>query len=221
MLQLPSLLGNRFVFRPVSNVWKTSMAPMLMDAVEFKGRVSAVRVSSRLAGGIGLAMLLSACATTSQPPAPVAMGAARPANAEFRTADFAWSTAAGKARIDGQLRYKDGGQAYSCAGSGVILTPETPWTRRRMEILYKSPSSATLPASDVRGRTPPGRSSDYSAFVKHAGCDASGRFSFSGLPDGAWFVITVAKPVTPGAGQEMAIMRRVTTGGARATAVKL
>ncbi|MGH6996638.1 MAG: hypothetical protein ACREEO_00525 [Phenylobacterium sp.] len=195
------------------------MAPMLMGAVKFKLRASAVRPSSRVVFGIGVAMFLSACATTSPPPAGVA-GAARPASAEFKTSDFAWSTAAGAGRIDGQLRYKAGGQAYSCADAGVVLTPETPWTRRRMEILYKSPSSAALLASEVRGRTPPGRSSDYSAFVKHATCDASGRFTFTGLPEGNWFVITVAKPVAPGAGQEMAIMRRVTTG-ARATSVKL
>lgn len=197
------------------------MALMLMGAVECKSRASAVRSNSCVAVGIGAAMLLSACATTSPPPAPGVTSAARPANAEFRTSDFAWSTAAGAGRIEGQLRYKAGGQTYSCADAGVVLTPETPWTRRRMEILYKSPSSAALPAADVRGRTPPGRSSDYSAFVKRATCDASGRFSFTGLPDGNWFVITVAKPVAPGAGQEMAIMRRVTTGGARATAVKL
>lgn len=193
------------------------MAPMLMGAVKFKIRASAVRSNSRVALGFGAAMFLSACATTSQPPAP---SVARPASAEFKTSDFAWSTAAGAGRIEGQLRYKAGGQAYSCADAGVVLTPETPWTRRRMEILYKSPSSATLLASEVRGRTPPGRSSDYSAFVKHAACDASGRFTFSGLPEGNWFVITVAKPVAPGTGQEMAIMRRVTTG-ARATSVKL
>lgn len=166
-------------------------------------------------------MLLASCATTSPPPAAVATNTARPANAEFRTSDFAWSTAAGKGRIEGQLRYKADGQPYSCADAGVVLTPETPWTRRRMEILYKSPSSATLLASDVRGRTPPGRSSDYSAFVKRATCDASGRFIFSGLPQGAWFVITVVKPAAGGAGQEMAIMRRVTTDGAKATSVKL
>ncbi len=88
------------------------MAPMLMGAVKFKIRASAVRSNSRVALGFGAAMFLSACATTSQPPTP---SVARPASAEFKTSDFAWSTAAGAGRIDGQLRYKAGGQAYSCA----------------------------------------------------------------------------------------------------------
>jgi hypothetical protein len=37
------------------------------------------------------------------------------------------------------------------------------------------------------------------------------RFSFTGLPDGAWYVITVAAPV--GGGERIAVMRRVVTHG--------
>ena len=36
---------------------------------------------------------------------------------------------------------------------------------------------------------------NYSAFVKRTVCDQNSRFSFSGLANGAWYVITVAKPV--------------------------
>jgi hypothetical protein len=169
------------------------------------------------------ALALAACATTDGPPSatPVRPSANAPATMEFKTSDFAWSAAPGKGRIDGQLSYKSNGKAYSCATTGVVLTPEIPWTRRRMEILYTSAETATLPVSDVRGRTPPGRSADYSAFVKRAACDAAGRFSFTGLPDGGWFVITVAKPVDPGAGQDMAIMRHVKVRDGRAVSVKL
>ena len=174
-----------------------------------------IRAAARLGGAFGLAMLAAACATT-QSSAPVA----GPATAEFRTSDFNWSTTAGQGRIDGQLKFKAGNTTYSCVDAGVILTPETPWTRRRMEILYKSPEYAALPAAVVRARTPPGRSSDYSAFVKRTACDASGRFTFDGLPDGAWFVITVARPAA-GPGQEVAIMRRAKVQGGRVVAVRL
>jgi len=72
------------------------------------------------------------------------------------------------------------------------------------------------------GRTPPERSQDYSAFVRRVTCDAQNHFAFSGLPDGAWFVITVAKPVTPGAaGRDVAIMRRVVLKGGQVAKVKL
>src|SRR5258705_9209195 len=138
-------------------------------------------------------LMLSACATT-QGPAP--KGVAAPSQAAgaaaFRTSDFAWSTTAGRGQIDGQLTYKPKGVPYGCAAAGVILTPETPWVRSRMIVLYGSPEGAALPVEDVRRRTPPERSQDYSNFVKRATCDATGRFSFTGLPDATWFAITVA-----------------------------
>jgi hypothetical protein len=90
-----------------------------------------------------------------------------------------------------------------------------------MQILYNSEREATLPADEVRGRTPPERSQDYSSFVRRTTCDATGRFAFAGLPDGGWFVITVAHPRTPGAGRDMAIMRRVSIKNGEAVKVRL
>jgi hypothetical protein len=162
------------------------------------------------------AILLSGCATTQGPSKP----AASAASAAFRADDFGWSKAAGRGRISGRLTYAVQGQAYSCADVPVLLTPETPWVRRRMSILYNSDSSAALPAEEVRRRTPPERSQDYAGFVRRTVCDASNQFTFSNLPDGAWFVITVARP-SSGAGREMAIMRRVTVRGGEAVNLKL
>ncbi|MDP3299269.1 MAG: hypothetical protein Q8M38_04105, partial [Phenylobacterium sp.] len=102
----------------------------------------------------------------------------------------------------------------------VVLTPETPWTRRRMSILYSSPEAAALPADEVRARTPSAPNDDYSSFVRRSTCDAADRFSFSNLPDGAWFVITVARP-SAGAGESVAIMRRVVTRGGRISPIDL
>jgi hypothetical protein len=167
---------------------------------------------------IASALILAGCATT-QGPQPIAARSAP--TSEFRVSDFAWSAAPGRGVLDGRLGFRAGAVAYNCLDAGVVLTPETPWTRSRMEILYKSASSAALPAAEVRGRTPPGRSSDYSAFVKHASCDASGHFAFTGLADGAWFVITVAKPTAPGTGADMAIMRRIVVRGGGKVDVKL
>jgi len=56
--------------------------------------------------------------------------------------------------------------------------------------------------------------------VRRATCDGGDSFSFSGLPDGAWFVITVAKPVGPGS-ESMAIMRRVETKGGKPLSMAL
>lgn len=175
----------------------------------------------RRMGSLAILALLSACATDGPAAKPSVTGPASAPTAEFRTSDFAWSTAPGKARIQGQLDYKAGGVAYGCAEAGVLLTPQTPWTYSRMKVLYLSADRAILPAKDVRGRTPPGRSGDYSAFVRRAACDSAGRFAFGNLPDGNWFVITVAKPVAPGTGQEVAIMRRVATKSGKQTDVRL
>jgi hypothetical protein len=178
-------------------------------------------MSARLVCAVGGFLLLGACASPGGP-TPGAPASTAAASAAFRAADFTWSQAAGKGGIDGQLAYSQAGQAFTCANSAVVLTPETPWVKRRMMILYNSEQSAALPAAEVRGRTPPERSQDYSAFVRRTTCDAQNHFAFAGLPDGAWFVITVAKPVAAGApGRDVAIMRRVTLRNGQMAKVKL
>jgi len=149
-------------------------------------------------------------------PAPTASaGAPAGRDESFRKADFAWSTAPGKGEIEGQVTFKQGNVAYGCVDAGVVLTPETPWVRRRMTILYISPEKAALPAAEVRARTPPERNQEYTSFTKRASCDAAGHFTIAGLPDGVWYVLTVAKPVAPGTGPDMSLMRRVTVKGAK------
>jgi len=176
---------------------------------------------ARLISSLGALVLLSACA--SETGGGVAPRAAEPARqmSEFRASDFAWSRAPGRGAIQGQVTYRVAGAAYSCASAPVVLTPETPWVRARMMILYRSDQAAAEPAEDVRGRTPPERSQDYSAFIRRTTCDAGSHFSFSGLPDGSWFVITVARPPAGVAGREMALMRRLTIRGGQTVNVRL
>lgn len=168
--------------------------------------------------------ILAGCATSEGPAPQVGVASASSpgaGNAAFRASDFAWSTVAGQGSIDGQIAYKAGGQAYGCTASGVILTPETAWVRTRMHILYNSVDHTALPADEVRRRTPPERSQDYSAFIKRTKCGAAGEFSFQGLADGAWYVITLARPANGAAGVEMALMRRVVVRGGKPVKVRL
>lgn len=177
--------------------------------------------SIRLISASAALLLVAACAPTMGPPPPPPPGTGGPASAGvFRAEDFSWSAVPGTGRVDGRLVFKSGQTRYTCAGAGVVLTPETPWTRRRMTILYKSPDRAALPADEVRARTPSAPSGDYSAFVKRTVCDSNSAFSFSGLANGAWFVITVAKAVD-GAGPDIAVMRRVEIRNGRAVKVEL
>jgi hypothetical protein len=132
---------------------------------------------------------------------------------DFREADFAWSRAPGAGAIDGVLTFHDGSARYSCRGRDVILTPETPWVRRRMYILYGSIDGAVVPADIVRARTPQTSSGDYASYARKTTCDGGNHFAFQGLPDGVWYVITLARPDDGSAGA-VAIMRRVEVRGA-------
>ena len=161
--------------------------------------------------------LVSACAPTLGP-APPGMPPPAP-DAPFSAADFAWSQVPGRNSIVGRL--VAGPVKYSCEGSQVVLTPETPWSRRRMQVLYKSDQQAALPTDEVRARGPQAAPGDSNPFVKRAICDAGDHFSFAGLPDGAWYVITIAKPVGAPGGPSMALMHRVVTRGGRMTPVEL
>ena len=179
-----------------------------------------VRLMSRatILSVLAAAAALAACTPTLGPPPPPGYGQA--AASTFRAADFGWSTEAGRGGISGQVTYRQGKARYSCAHATVILTPETAWTRRRMKILYGSTEAAAEPADAVRARTPSAPSGDYSAFVRRTTCDSASRFNFGGLPDGAWYAITIAKPAA-GEGPGIALMKRVTTQGGRMTPLAL
>jgi hypothetical protein len=174
----------------------------------------------RLLAAAALMGALTGCAPSYGPPPPGRVAAMPADDGVFHAGDFAWSQAPGKNTLAGALGHA-GPVRYSCAGATVVLTPETPWATRRMSVLYRSSLRAALPADDVRsrqGQAPPGDSNPY---VKRATCDAADHFNFVGLPDGAWYVVTIAKPAAGAGGPTLAIMRRVTTRGGKITAFEL
>ena len=186
-------------------------------------KLGAMADLARFLAAAALLGSLTACAPSLGPPPPGRMAAMPPASADdaaFRAGDFAWSMQSGKNTLSGALSHA-GAVRYTCAGATVVMTPETPWSRRRMSILYKSDQRAALPTDDVRSRqnqAPPGDSNPY---VKRTTCDAADHFSFTGLPDGAWYIVTLAKPAGAANAPPLAIMRRVTTRGGKVTAFEL
>ncbi len=147
------------------------------------------------------------------PPAPAFSDQGLPPATAFDPAEFAWSTAPGPETLSGVLVYRHDGVQYGCGGEDVLLIPDTPWSRRRMIILYGSADMAAIPVSIVRARTASAPPGDYARYVRSTKCDAQGRFVFQGLPDGSWYVVTVARPV--GApGEAIAMTRRVDMRGA-------
>lgn len=172
-------------------------------------------VQTRLLAAAALPVLLSACAPTLGPPPPTP--AAAPYVEPFRAADFAWAQGAGRGVIVGRLAA--GPVRYTCAGASVILTPETPWSKARMVALYKSDTRSALPTDEVRARTPAAPPGDSGPYIRRTTCDTTDHFTFTGLPDGAWYAITIAKPVT--GGPSMALMRRVVTRSGRVSSLEL
>jgi len=164
---------------------------------------------------------LAACAPSLGPPPPGYVPPPQPGEPAFRASEFDWSTAPGANTIAGRLAYAKPGATYTCQGASVILTPETPWSRRRMEVLYLSSARAALPADEVRARTADAPPGDSTPFIKRTICDATDHFAFAHLPSGAWYVITIAKPAHGGPGGSMALMKRVVTKGGKITTVGL
>jgi hypothetical protein len=162
--------------------------------------------------------LLAACQTELNGPPPPGPVFQPSSGQDFNERDFEWSRSPGAGAIFGVLTYRSGDTRYSCRGRDVILTPETPWVRRRMFILYGSTDAAAIPADIVRARTPTGSSGDYASYARKTTCDAANRFTFHDLPNGGWYVITLAKPDEGGSGT-VAVMRRVETRGAMRSVV--
>src|SRR6266404_1832215 len=101
---------------------------------------------------------LAACEPAYGPPPPTRI-VTPTEDSGFRASDFAWSKTTGRGALVGAVSFKKGAVTYGCAGATVVLTPETPWSHRRMQVLYLSDQRAALPVEDVRGRTakaPPG-----------------------------------------------------------------
>tara|TARA_R110002124_G_scaffold21687_1_gene83306 strand:- start:1656 stop:2162 length:507 start_codon:yes stop_codon:yes gene_type:complete len=157
-----------------------------------------------------VAVLGAACAPTT---GTMSQGAT--ASTAFNAAAFAWSAQTGQAVINGRVDYRQDGQAYDCTGS-VALTPDTPYTRARFNTLYGSIDRAAVPEAVVRARTVSDPNADYRSFVRSTTCNDR-RFSFTGLPDGGWFVIA---PVSAG-GERIVLMRRVETRGGRTVNITL
>ena len=74
-----------------------------------------------------------------------------------------------------------GGGVATCAGSRVLLMPATSYFR---EIFWHMIVAGSEP-------TPPRETHpDLKNMIRRTQCDGQGRFSFSEIPDGAWFLLT-------------------------------
>ena len=100
------------------------------------------------------------------------------------------------------LRQRNG-VVQSCAGSGVSLIPRTNYADERMGFIYGNLEGG-LWVRDISSTGSSKMEAGYSEDTKETVCDVEGRFSFSEVPSGEWYVVTQVVWETPG---------RVTQGG--------
>lgn len=163
---------------------------------------------------LGAGLLLAGCQTgPSGPWGPVPPPPPPPPRNEFE-----WSAANGANVIEGEAVWRRAGQTFSCAGQAVGLTPETPYTKKRMVELYGSDEAAIRTVAEVRARSAEAPTRDYRAYVRSTECDSHGRFVFRGLPDGGWFVIV--RGSSKSGASEVAMRRvHVASGETRTTRI--
>lgn len=127
---------------------------------------------------------------------------------------FAWSSSEGANSLRGSVAYATRAAGhFTCADGSVALTPAAPASAQRTLKLYGSTEHAIATVETVRTRSAGMEEPAYATYVRSTKCDDHGRFAFSGLPDGDWFLIVRAKPAR-GRGDDVVIMQKVATHGA-------
>jgi hypothetical protein len=91
----------------------------------------------------------------------------------------------GENGISGQaFLTRQGDSVVTCAGSRVLLLPATSYFREmfwHMIVAGSEPEPPKNPYPSLK------------SMIRRTECDAQGNFSFSGIPDGTWFVLTQVK----------------------------
>ena len=103
-----------------------------------------------------------------------------------------WARKTGRNTVSGNATLKSGGTTHTCAGQSANLIPDTAYARARMTAIFGNSSRGTRAAS--LGPVKFERDDPlYVSTLRTARCDASGSFSFPGVPDGVWYATTSVK----------------------------
>ena len=103
-----------------------------------------------------------------------------------------WARKSGRNTVSGNASLKSGGTTYTCAGQSANLIPDTAYARAHMTAIFGNASRGTRAAS--LGAVKFERDDPlYVSTLRTARCDASGSFSFPGVPDGVWYVTSSVK----------------------------
>jgi hypothetical protein len=134
--------------------------------------------------------------------------------------EIEWARKTGRNTVSGNASLKSGGTTHTCAGQSANLIPDTAYARARMTAIFGNASRGTRAAS--LGAVKFERDDPlYVSTLRTARCDASGSFSFPGVPDGVWYVTTSVKWQGNGQVEGSSMMQRLDVQGGRLTKVIL
>lgn len=108
----------------------------------------------------------------------------------FDPAEVSWFAARGTNAIQGTAILRtERGTVKNCAALPVMLFPDSTYARERLSLLYGSAEHGFNPYTGGRPADFTNDDPRYQATVKTVPCDAHGRFAFTELPDGDYFLV--------------------------------
>lgn len=127
-------------------------------------------------------LILTGCATV--PPIQVAI------NATFSQGDVAWFSEKGNNTLQGSALLRTrGGTAKTCAAYEVKLVPYTEYAAERMDYIYGNSKKGYVSAGPRRSFEFTPDVAEYHETRKQTSCDAQGKFEFTELPDGDYYIV--------------------------------
>lgn len=164
----------------------------------------------RLALSAAALALVAACAT------PITI------ETPFSPEEVAYVSTRGAATVEGQAFLRQmGGGVVTCAGEEVSLIPAGTYATELITKMFGSPQGGRMTALSLvdPGETP----ARFREMQRRAQCDAEGDFTFAGVADGPYYVMTrvvwtVGDSFIPEGGY---LARRIEVSGGRDTRVLL
>ncbi|QNQ39382.1 hypothetical protein [Brucella intermedia] len=141
-----------------------------------------------------LAVLLAGCVQTANIDTP------------FTENSFQYILRQGQATVSGQgfMRRRDGMVVYA-AGSPVVLVPKVPYTEEAFNKAQAAPFGVNFTNSDPR----------LKKYIRTTQANGEGRFSFSNVPDGSYYVVTKVQWMAGDVGQGGELSQAIHVSGGR------